>query len=135
ALIEMHTRDVGHDTPLVGLYSRGEWRPPGPLLFCVLAPFYRLAGGRAFGLSIGALAINGASVAGLAFLARRRGGTSLMLLTLLGSTLLLRTLGADFASDPWNCFITTLPFALLIFLAWSMWWREVCAVPVAAERA
>ncbi len=132
ALIELHTRDVGHHTPLVGLYSRGEWSHPGPILFYVLAPFYWLAGGRAFGLSIGALAINGASIVGLALVARRRGGTPLMLLTLLGSTLLLRTLGADFVRDPWNCFITTLPFALLIFLAWSMWCGEAWALPIAA---
>jgi hypothetical protein len=132
ALIELHTRDVGRDTPLIGLYSRGEWSHPGPILFYVLAPFYRLAGGRAIGLSIGALAINAASIAGLAFLARRRGGTPLMLLTLLGSTLLLRTLGADFVRDPWNCFITTLPFALLIFLAWSLWCGEAWALPVTA---
>jgi hypothetical protein len=132
ALIELHTRDVGRETPLVGLYSRGEWSHPGPILFYVLAPFYWLAGGRAVGLSIGALAINAASIAGLALVARRRGGTPLMLLTLLGSTLLLRTLGADFASDPWNCFITTLPFALLIFLAWSLWCGEAWALPLAA---
>jgi hypothetical protein len=130
ALIEMHTRDIGSHTPLVGLYSRGEWSHPGPLLFFVLAPFYWLTGGHAIGLSLGALAINGASVAGMAAIARRRGGTALLLLTLLGSALLMRTLGADFVHDPWNCFVTTLPYGLLIFLVWSLWAGEAWALPV-----
>jgi hypothetical protein len=133
ALITMHTRDVGSGhSPLVGLYSRGDWSHPGPMEFYVLAPFYRLAGGRAIGVYLGALAINAAAVVGLAVVARRRGGLPLVLLTLLGTTLMLRTLGADFARDPWNCFITTVPYALLVLLAWSMWCGEVWALPWAA---
>src|SRR5262245_19782856 len=133
ALIAMHTRDVGtRHTPLIGLYSRGEWSHPGPILFYVLAPFFRLAGGRAIGDNIGALAINAASVAGMALITRRRGGTPLLLLTLLASTLLLRTLGADFSRDPWNCFITVMPLALLFFLVWTMWAGDAWALPVGA---
>ena len=133
ALITMHTRDVGSaHSPLVGLYSRGDWSHPGPMEFYLLAPFYRLAGGRAIGVYLGALAINAAAVVGLAVVARRRGGLPLALLTLLGTMLMLRTLGADFARDPWNCFVTTVPYALLVLLAWSMWCGEVWALPWAA---
>lgn len=133
ALITMHTREVGSGhSPLVGLYSRAEWSHPGPMEFYALAPFYRLAGERAIGVYLGALTINAAAVVGLAVVARRRGGLPLVLLTLLGTTLMLRTLGADFARDPWNCFITTLPYALLVLLAWSMWCGEVWALPWAA---
>jgi hypothetical protein len=71
----------------------------------------------------------------MALLARRRGGVPLMLLTLLGCALLMRMLGADFLQDPWNCFITTLPFGLLIFLSWAMWGREAWALPAAAALA
>ncbi|HET6949830.1 MAG TPA: hypothetical protein VFI47_05630, partial [Acidimicrobiales bacterium] len=132
AMTEMQIRDVGRHDVLVGLYSRADWNHPGPMIFYLLAPFYWLTGGLAIGMNLGALAINGGSVAGMGLIARRRGGTPLMLLTLLGCTLLLRTLGAEFAHDPWNCFITTLPFGLMIFLAWSMWCGEAWALPVGA---
>ncbi len=58
-----------------------------------------------------------------------------MLVTLLGCALLMRMLGADFLQDPWNCFVTTLPFGLLIFLSWAMWGREAWALPAAAALA
>jgi hypothetical protein len=132
ALTEMHTADVGRHEVLVGLYSRGDWNHPGPALFYVLAPFYRLFGERSIGISLGALAINGAAVAGMGLLARRRGGIPLMVVTLLSCGLLMRTLGADFLSDPWNCFVTTLPFGALVFLAWTLWAGEAWALPVAA---
>lgn len=135
ALTEMHVRDVGRHEVLVGLYSRESWNHPGPILFYLLAPFYWLTGGLAVGMSLGALAVNGASVAGMGLIARRRGGVPLMLLTLIGCALLLRTFGADFARDPWNCFITTLPFGLLILLVWSMWCGEMWALPVGAAVA
>jgi uncharacterized membrane protein len=129
ALTEMQVRGVGRDEVLVGLYSRGDWNHPGPALFHVLAPFYWVTGGLSASMNIGALAINGAAVAGMGLIARRRGGTPLMLVTLLGCALLMRMLGADFLQDPWNCFVTTLPFGLLIFLAWAMWGGEAWALP------
>lgn len=132
ALTELQTRSVGRDEVLVGLFSREDWNHPGPAEFYVLAPIYWLTGGMSVGISIGALVINGASVAGMALLARRRGGTPLMLVTLLFSALLLRALSASFWHDPWNCFVTALPYGLLIFLTWSLWHREAWALPVAA---
>ena len=132
ALIELQTRSVGHDEVLVGLYSRGTWNHPGPALFYVLAPFYWLTGGMSVSISIGALVINGASVAGMALVARRLGGTPLMLVTLLANALLMRALSGEFLQDPWNCFVTTLPFGLLVFLSWAMWRGEFWALPVGA---
>ena len=135
ALTEMQVRSVGRDEVLVGLYSRGDWNHPGPALFYLLAPLYRLTGGLSVSLNIGALVINGAAVAGMGLVARRLGGTPLMLLTLLGCALLMRMLGADFVQDPWNCFITTLPFGLLIYLAWAQWRGEAWAFPAAVAVA
>ena len=132
ALTELQTRSVGRNEVLVGLYSRADWNHPGPALFYVLAPIYWLTGGMSVAISIGALLINGGSVAGMALIARRRGGVPLMLLTVLGSGLLLRSLGAEFVHDPWNCFVTTLPFGLLVFLTWAMWRGELWAFPVGA---
>lgn len=132
ALTELQTRSVGRDDVSVGLYSRDGWNHPGPALFYVLAPFYWITGGMSVGISIGALAINGAAVAGMGLVARRRGGTPLMLITLLACGMLMRTLSAEFLQDPWNCFVTTLPFGLLILLSWSMWQGDRWALPVAA---
>jgi hypothetical protein len=120
ALTELQVRDVGRHEVLVGLYSRADWSHPGPALFYLLAPFYRLAGGASIGLNLGALAINGAAIAGMLAVARKHGGTALMATTALGCALLLRSAGAEFAHDPWNCFVTTLPFGLAVMLAWSM---------------
>jgi hypothetical protein len=130
ALTEMHVRDIGHHSVLTGLYSRDDWSHPGPMLFYVLAPFYWLTGGASIAMGLGTLVINGASIVGMALVARRRGGAMLMLWTLLGCSLLVRTLGADFVRDPWNNYVTVLPFGLLIFLVWAMVSGELWALPV-----
>jgi hypothetical protein len=130
AYTEMLTRDVGHHQVLVGLYSREAWNHPGPALFYLLAIPYRLTGGAHIGINFGALLINGAAIVGMALIARRRGGTPLMLITLLGLAVLVRALGADFLRNPWNPYITVLPFGLLIFLSWAMACRDVWALPV-----
>src|SRR4029450_316897 len=64
AAMELATRDVGRYEVLQGLWSRSDWRHPGPVLFYLLAPFYRAAGGSPVGLALGALAINGACIVG-----------------------------------------------------------------------
>jgi len=132
AYIEMHTRDVGHHPVLVGLYSRVDWSHPGPAAFYLLSLPYRLTGGASIGVNVGALLINGVAIAGMALVARRRGGTPLMLFTLVGCGVLARALGADFLRDPWNPSITVLPFGLLLFLCWEMTAGGSWALPVAA---
>jgi hypothetical protein len=132
ALIELNTRDVGHHPVLLGLVSRDGWSHPGPALFYLLAAPYRLMGGSSIALSVGALAINAAAIVGMAVVARRRGGLSLMLLTLLGSGLLVRGLGSEFMLDPWNPYIPALAFGFLVFLVWAMTCGETWALPVAA---
>jgi len=132
ALIELNTRDVGHHPVLVGLVSRDGWSHPGPVLFYLLAAPYRLMGSSSIALSVGAIAINAAAIAGMAVVARRRGGLSLMLLTLLGIGLLVRALGSEFMLDPWNPYIPVLAFGLLVFLVWAMTCGETWALPVTA---
>ena len=130
AVMEMHVRDVGHHPLLIGLYSRVGWSHPGPILFYLLAVPYRLTGGSSIGLNLGALLINGAAIVGMAVVARRRGGTPLLLCTLLGCGLLVRTLGPDFVRDPWVCYITVIPFGLMVLLSWSMTCGDTWALPV-----
>ena len=132
ALTELRTRDVGRHPVLLGLPSRDRWNHPGPALFYLLAGPYRLSGSASIGLDLGALLINGLAIAGMAFVARRHGGTPLLLLTLLGSGLLVRSLGPDLLRNPWNPYITVLPFGLLVFLTWAMTCGDAWALPVSA---
>ena len=130
--MEMRVRDVGHHPVLIGLYSRDGWSHPGAILFYLLAVPYRLTGDSAVGLQLGALFINGAAIVGMALVARRRGGTPLLLCTLLGIALLARTLGPHFMRDPWVCYSTVIPFALMMLLSWSMTCGDTWALPVGA---
>jgi hypothetical protein len=136
AQTEMAVRDLGHHQVLVGLYSREGWSHPGPALFYALAPFYWLTGGASIGMYVGALAINGASVAGMGLIARRLGGVPMLVCTLLAMGLLMRTLGAELLSDPWNNFVTVLPFGLMLCLTWALLcrrrWALLPAVVVAS---
>ena len=135
AVIELRTRDVGHHPVLLGLFSRDLWSHPGPALFYVLAVPYRLAMSSSIGLPLGALLINGVSIAGMALIAKRRQGTPLLLCTLLGCAVVMRAFGADFLHDVWNPYIPVLPFGLLLFLVWAMTCGERWALPAAAAVA
>ena len=129
ALIEMKLRDIGREPVLTGLYSRSDWSHPGPAQFHLLAPFYWLTGSVSIGLYVGALVVNAGALVGMALVARRCGGTPLLLITLLAGSLLVRTLGADFVRDPWNPFMTVLPFGLVVFLVWSLTAGDAWALP------
>jgi hypothetical protein len=100
------------------------------MLFYLVAPFYRLTGNSSIGLVVGALALNLASIIGILVIARRRGGTPLVVIGLLGCLLLARSLGPEFLGDAWNLKLTTFPFALLAFVTWSLWVGEPWALPV-----
>jgi hypothetical protein len=132
AMTELHIRDVGRHEVLTGLWSRYEWSHPGPLQFYLVAPFYWLSGGSSLGMVMGALAINLGSVLSCLVIARRRGGTPLVVATLVAFLLVVRTLGPEFLGDDWNLTITVLPYALLAFLTWSMLAGEMWALPAAA---
>jgi hypothetical protein len=131
ALTELHTRDVGRHMLWLGPGSRDGWYHPGPALFYVLVLPYRLLGSSGAALSAGALLINGTSVLGMAVVARRRGGAALALSTLVACSLLLRALGPEFLSLPWNAYITVLPYGLLLFLTWTMVCGDRWALPLA----
>src|SRR5262249_11736189 len=80
AMTELRVRDVGtRHTPLIGLPGRIGTFPeqgshPGPLSFYLLAPFYRIAGARAWGLELGSVAINTVAVGLFVWIGHRRAG-------------------------------------------------------------
>jgi hypothetical protein len=131
ALLELRTRGVGGShTPLVGPYSRFGWSHPGPALFFALAIPYRLLGSRPNGLLVAALLINAASVSGIVLVAWRRGRRPLAIACAIALVVLCRSLGAEFLRDPWNPYVTVLPFAALVFLSWSIMCGDTWMLPI-----
>jgi hypothetical protein len=130
ATIESLVRDVGRHWLLLGPYSRFGWFHPGPMLYYLLAAPYRLSGGSSGSLAFATLCLNAAAVVGILLVARRRGGTILVLITAVAVLLLARTLGAQVLRDAWNPHVTVLAFLLLVFLAWTMACGDRWALPV-----
>lgn len=114
AVIELDVRHLTDPLISLGPYSRFGWSHPGPALFYALAPLYRLTGGQAWSLLVGAAVVNALAVAFTVRTARRIGGVLLERLTALLVTFLLLSLGAAQWVDPWNPSITVLP--LLAFV-------------------
>lgn len=120
ALNELQTRDVGRHLVLLGPYSRSGWNHLGPAIYYVLAVPYRLTGSRSVGLYVGALMINSIAVAGILMISWRRGGLPILILSALGLSAVLHNLGPSFLRDPWNPYVTVLPFGLMLFLTWEL---------------
>jgi hypothetical protein len=135
AATELRLRDLGRNAVLVGPYSRDGWSHLGPSLYYVLVLPYRLLFSSSLAMAVGALLVNGAAIATMAVVARRRSGTAVMVITLVASGILVRALGAEFVRSPWNPSVTVLPFAALLFLAWAMSCGSVWSLPVASGLA
>lgn len=129
AVIELRVRDVPGQMPTSGVYSRYGFHHPGPALFLTLAVPYRLLGPN--GLVAGALVVNAAAVAAMAWLLYRRGGVLLATWGGLVLAVLIRSL-ADELVDPWNPWISMLPFGLAMVLAWSVWCDDWWCLPALA---
>lgn len=108
----------GRDTPLVGFDSVKGFAHPGPLLFWLSAPLYRLSGGDPRSLAWMAGFINIAVVAGLGLVAWRRGRWPLLLGTMTLTALVIRGLDPLRLVDPWVPFVPLLAFLLTVFLVW-----------------
>lgn len=131
ALEVLRIGDVGgQHTPLVGVLSRFGWYHPGPLLFLILAPAQRLLGQT--GVLAGTALLNAAALVGVAVVARRRGGTALVLWTALLVAALVHALGPGLLIDPWNPWAALLPFLFFALLAWSVACGDHPTLPWAA---
>ena len=134
AVIGLRAYDVltAH-SPLVGQYSASSaltdtpTYSPGPLLYWLLAIPARI-GGAAMLLTIGL--VNMAAAAGTVPLARRRGGTWLMVVTAIAVALMQCSLDQRTLSDLWNPAAALLPFTLLIFLTLSLACGEMTLLPL-----
>lgn len=130
ALLDLRIADVGTaDTPLLGPFSRFGWSHPGPLLYWLLAPLYRLLGATpSAGLAAAALQ-NAVVVVAVGVLARRIGGRRFLALFAAATAILLASLGGEVLVSTWNPWISLLPFAGFVLLAWGVGAGDVVLVP------
>jgi hypothetical protein len=132
AMTELRISDIGAHWPTIGPFSRDGWSHPGPALFYALLVPYRLTGGHSNGLLVGAALLNATAVGGMVLLARRRGGTALALLVALGALVVSTSLGHTFLWDPWNPYVTVLPFGLGVVATWCVVCGDAWCLPVVA---
>lgn len=130
ALLELRIRDVGGDnTPLLGPYSRYGWNHPGPLMFWMLAPLYRALGADSGAMYGASALLNLVALLGVVLVARRLGGRRLLGVVAIAITLFTASAGAILA-DPWNPFLTLLPFALFVLAAAAVASGDFLITPV-----
>lgn len=132
ALNELFVRDVGHHAVLLGPYSRDEWSHPGPLFYYLSAVPYRLFGANSTAMLADALLINGVAVGLMIATAKRWGGLALAVPVVLLGGILISSLPSGFLEDPWNPYITVLPFGAFLMVAWAATCGDRWAYPVGA---
>jgi len=121
ASVDLLVRDVfGAHTPLVGAYSRG-FNHPGPMMFWLLAPLSKLAGGAPWATLVGGALFQGAVIAAAGWLALRRGGLAFMLAILAGLGLAYSSFasGTQFL-EAWNPYLAFPLFMLFLLQTWAL---------------
>ena len=126
AMTELRVRDVfGPHSPLIGLPGRignfpDQGSHPGPLSFYLLWPVYRLFGGSAYGLLVGAAVINVGAAWTALWIAGRRGGRRLMLGVGAVLMVVVAWLGASVLTQPWNPYLPLVSFVVVLLATWSV---------------
>ena len=109
--------DVGtRHTPLIGPWSRYGWHHPGPLLFWVSAPGYRLFGPPGVAATVGL--VHAAAAAGAVVAARRVAGALLAAPVAAAAGLIGLAMG-DLLVDPWNPYVGVLALLAYLVCAWG----------------
>jgi hypothetical protein len=123
-------------TPLVGQYSLVSevvghlTYSPGPMLYWLIAFPARFGSPHTIALAMGLA--NTLCVLCVVALSRRRGGVALMLAVAVAVALMCRSFMPEALHDPWNPSAGLLPFALLVFLCWSLACGERRLLPAVA---
>ena len=124
AQTELHVRDVGTShTPLTGLigrFSTGQGGShPGPLSFFALTPIYRLLGARPWALQVATVMLHLAAMTTALWIAHRRGGARLLVLTGVALLVLVRFFGPSLLTEPWNPYLPVLWWVVFVLATWS----------------
>lgn len=123
-------------SPLVGQYSLVSevvghlTYSPGPMLYWLIALPARFGSPHTIALVVGIA--NALCVLAIVALARRRGGIALMLAVAVAVAFMCRSFMPEALHDPWNPSAGLLPFALLVFLGWSLACGEHRLLPAVA---
>ncbi|HUP84184.1 MAG TPA: hypothetical protein VM143_00830 [Acidimicrobiales bacterium] len=138
AMTELRVRDVGTaHTPLIGLPGRigrtlaDQGSHPGPLSFYLLAPAYRLFGKSAWALQAGTIVLHSVAMGASLVIARRRGGTALVLGVAAMLAVLTRGYGLTTLTEPWNPYMPLLWWVVFLLALWSVVIGDVRLLPVA----
>ena len=137
AMTELRLRDVGtRYTPLVGLpgrigptlYEQGSH--PGPLSFYLLAPLYRLFGSSSWAMQAATGVLNVVALAAGLTVARRRGGTRLVVAVAALMSLLIAGYGIAVLVEPWNPYMPLLWWLVFLLAVWSVACGDRAMLPV-----
>jgi hypothetical protein len=129
AILEIYTLHASHGTQMLGPYSRFQWNHPGPALFYVLLPLYKLSGQSTLSLYYGALVINVTAILAMMALTYKAAGAGLFYWTAMFLGVYMCNLEPRLLTSPWNPFVTILPFGLVIFLCAAFSQRGVRVLP------
>ncbi len=123
AVIELYTELASRGQLLLGPYSRFGWHHPGPLYFYLQAPLYVLSGHKAAALYGGALAMNVAAIATLAWVVAR-GSRGPLAALVTGACVLFAWRVPMFLASPWTAHVPVLP---------SITFMALCAAAVSGR--
>jgi hypothetical protein len=129
ALIDLHTRKALIWKQQLGVFDRNNWNHPGPSYFYLLSVIYRVLGGGARSLFIGATLLNGLCAVACVALVRYRSTPARALWAAVWICALMAVLAASGSASttysesvlgglvsPWNPMIVTFPLLLTVLL-------------------
>lgn len=137
AQTELRIRDVASShPPLIGLPGRignlvVQGSHPGPLSFWALWPFYKIFGGTAWAMEAATTSLNLIAIGAVLWIARRRGGSGLLLGMAAVVAVLMRFYGPELLTQPWNPYLPVAWWLLFIVAVWSILCDDFAMLPVA----
>jgi hypothetical protein len=132
----LRVRDVfSSDPPLIGLPGRigslgQQGSHPGPLSFWALAPLAKLWGGSTWALQAATASLNVIAAFLALWMARRRGGTGVLLGVGAALMTLLAFYGPDILTLAWNPYLPVVWWFTFLIAVWSVWDEDFAALPV-----
>lgn len=132
----LRVRDVfSSDPPLIGLPGRigslgQQGSHPGPLSFWALAPLAKLFGGSTWGLQAATGALNVLASFLALWMARRRGGTGVLLGVGAALAALLAFYGPDILTEAWNPYLPVMWWFVFLIAVWSVWCEDFATLPI-----
>jgi hypothetical protein len=141
AQTELRVRDVasGHP-PLIGLPGRignlvEQGSHPGPLSFWALWPLYAIFGETSWAMQVATTGVNLVAVGLVLWMARRRGGTGLLLAMGAVLAVLLRFYGPDILTQAWNPYLPLAWWLVFVVGVWCVLCEDLPVLPVAVFAA